>query len=162
MGQIEMETRSKRSKTRAANGMEREAVFNWQDLPRELWEMIVEHLSRREELTMVTLTKTMREKFGGKAGTWKIWQKINELEQREKIAAADLKMKKKRERKIKRKGWEVGYKDRLQQAARQSMSNMHWIDTGSVAEAFRVLEDDVWDKLSEPEFWVMKGSEWYE
>ena len=70
-------------------------------------------------------------------------------------------MKKKRERKIRRKGWEVGYKDRLQQAARQYMS-MCWVETGSVAGTFRVLEDDLLDKLSEPEFWVMKGSEWYE
>ena len=157
-----MGTRSKKRRIEVVDEKKQGMVFDWQDLPKELWGKIIEHLGRKEELTVVTLTKTMREKFGGRAGTWKIWQKVNELEQREKIAAADLKMKKKRGRKIKRRGWEVGYKDRLQQAARQCMSNVHWVDTGSVAEAFRVLEDDILDKLSEPEFWVMKGSEWYE
>ena len=106
-----METRSKKRKIEAVDEAGQSAVFDWQDLPKELWGKIIEHLGRKEELTVVTLTKTMREKFGGRAGTWKIWQKINELEQREKIAAADLKMKKKRGRKIKRKGWEVEYEN---------------------------------------------------
>ena len=101
MKQTAMGTRSKKRRIEVVDEKKQGMVFDWQDLPKELWGKIIEHLGRREELTVVTLTKTMREKFGGKAGTWKIWQKINELEQREKIAAADLKMKKKRERKIK-------------------------------------------------------------
>ena len=111
MKQTMMTRSAKKRKVEAGDEARKNVVFNWQDLPRELWEMIIKHLGRREELTMVTLTKTMREKFGGRTGTWKIWQRINELVQREKIVEADLKMKKKRERKIRRKGWEVGYED---------------------------------------------------
>ena len=135
---------------------------SWENLPVELWANIILYLEWEQELDMVTLSKKMMGKFGGKRGIGLIRSQIREKMEDWRKEQDRLEEKKRQLRKKEEEDWALYYEDRMQEAIEyyiqnNYLKNIPGVSFQSVAKEYQVIKGDLKERVAEA--WLDYGEQ---